>query len=120
MFTIKIDVMRESAELKLLGTQGESQLAEFVRELEESIADGAIPGRAVLYDRSSARFMSGRNDRWLGRIQELLLGSGTTKVAEVTGPGEPVTPVLSAQWQRFEKLADAQAWLLRRAEDIAA
>lgn len=120
MFSIKIDVMRESAELKLVGSQGETQLAEFVRELEESIADGAIPGRAVLYDRSNAKLMSGRNDRWLGRIQELLLASGSTKIAEVTGPGEPITPALSSQWQRFEKISDAQAWLLRRAEDIAA
>ena len=120
LFSIKIDVMRESAELKILGTQGETQLAEFVRELEESIADGAISGRSVLYDRSNARLMSGRNDRWLARIQELLLGCVATRVAEVAGPGEPITPTLSAHWQRFDKIADAQAWLLRRAEDIAA
>jgi hypothetical protein len=120
LFSIKIDVMRESAELRLLGTQGEAQLAEFVRELEQTIAEGAIPARAILYDRSNARLMSARNDRWLGRIQELLLGSGSAKIAEVMGPGEPMTPSLSAQWQRFDKMAEAQAWLLRRAEDIAA
>jgi hypothetical protein len=120
LFSIKIDVMRESAELRLLGTQGETQLAEFVRELEQTISDGAIPSRAVLYDRSNARLMSGRNDRWLGRIQELLLNSGTAKIAEVMAPGEPMTPTLCAQWQRFERIADAQAWLLRRPEDIAA
>ena len=120
MFAIKIDIMRESAELRLLGNQGETQLAEFVRELEQTIAEGAIPGRAVLYDRSSARFMSNRNERWLSRIQELLLGSGTAKIAEVMGPGEPLTPSLSPHWQRFEKMSDAQAWLLRRAEDLAA
>jgi hypothetical protein len=120
MFSIKIDVMRESAELKLLGTQGETQLAEFVRELEQTVSEGAIPGRAVLYDRSNAHFISGRDDRWLGRIQELLLSSGTAKIAEVMGPGEPMTPCLYPHWQRFEKMSDAQAWLLRRAEDIAA
>ena len=120
MFSIKIDVMRETAELILLGSQGEVQLAEFVRELEDTMAQGSVAIRSVLYDRSAARLMSGRNDRWLARIQELLLSTGTTKVAEVMAPGEPFAPCLSSQWQRFEKIADARAWLLRRIEDVAA
>jgi hypothetical protein len=120
LFSIKIDIMRETAELHLLGSQGEVQLAEFVQELEQSVADGAIAVRSVLYDRSGARFMSSRNERWLARIQELLLSSGGAKVAEVMGPGEPYAPALSAQWQRFEKVSDAQAWLLRRIDDVAA
>jgi hypothetical protein len=120
LFTIKIDVMRESAELRLLGSQGEVQLAEFVRELEETISDGSIAVRSVLYDRSTARLMSSRNDRWLARIQELLLSTGSAKVAEVMAPGEPFAPCLSSQWQRFDKTADAQAWLLRRIDDVAA
>lgn len=120
MFSIKIDVMREAAELRLLGSQGEVQLAEFVRELEETVAEGAISVRSVLYDRSAARFMSSRNDRWLARIQELLLSAGSMKIAEVMAPGEPFAPCLSSQWQRFEKLSDAQAWLLRRVDDVAA
>jgi len=120
LFTIKIDIMRESAELHLLGSQGEVQLAEFVRELEETISEGGISVRSVLYDRSSAHLMSTRNDRWLGRIQELLLSTGSAKVAEVMAPGEPFAPSLSAQWQRFDKASDAQAWLLRRIDDVAA
>jgi hypothetical protein len=120
LFSIKIDVMRESAELRLLGAQGEIQLAEFVRELEQTVSEGAGAVRSVLYDRSAARLMSSRNDRWLARIQELLLSDGSMKIAEVMAPGEPFAPCLSAHWQRFEKMADAQAWLLRRIDDVAA
>jgi hypothetical protein len=121
LFSIKIDVMRESIELQLVGVQGEVQLSEFVSELEQAVADGAMADRSVLYDRSTARLMCGRNDRWLARIQELLLGSGSSKVAEVMSAGEPsLLPCLSSQWQRFEKTSDAQAWLLRRLEDVAA
>jgi hypothetical protein len=120
VFSIKIDVMRESAELRLLGSQGEVQLAEFVRELEQTINEGAICVRSVLYDRSAARLMSARNDRWLARIQELLLGVGTMRIAEVMAAGEPYAPCLSAHWQRFEKISDAQAWLLRRIDTVAA
>lgn len=120
MFSIKIDVMRESAELRLLGSQGEVQLSEFVRELEQTVSEGSISVRSVLYDRSAARFMSVRNDRWLARIQELLLTAGISKIAEIMAPGEPYAPTLSSHWQRFEKISDAQAWLLRRLDDVAA
>lgn len=120
MFSIKIDVMREAAEMRLLGTQGEVQLAEFVRELEQMIAEDSIPVRSVLYDRSAARLMSARNDRWLARIQELLLSVDGVRIAEVMAQGEPYTPCLSSQWQRFEKLSDAQSWLLKRIDDVAA
>jgi hypothetical protein len=120
LFSIKIDVMRESAELHLLGVQGEVQLAEFVHELEQMIAERAIVVRSVLYDRSAARLMSSRNDRWLARIQELLLSIGSMKVAEVMAPGEQYTPCLSSLWQRFEKIPEAQAWLVRRIDDVAA
>jgi hypothetical protein len=120
LFSIKIDIMRESAELRLLGTQGETQLAEFVRELEQTIEEGVIPGRAILYDRSDARLMSCRNERWLARIQELLLKSGAAKIAEIVAVDEPQTQNFYSHWQRFEKAADAQSWLLRRAEELAA
>lgn len=120
MFSIKIDVMREAAEMRLLGTQGEVQLSEFVRELEQMVAEGSLNVKSVLYDRSAARLMSARNDRWLTRIQELLLSMGDVRVAEVMTAGEPYTPCLSSQWQRFEKLCDAQTWLLRRIEAVAA
>jgi hypothetical protein len=120
LFSIKIDIMRESAELHLLGVQGEVQLAEFVHELEQMMSERAIVVRSVLYDRSAARLMSGRNDRWLARIQELLLGFGRTKIAEVMAPGEQYAPCLSSMWQRFEKISEAQAWLLRRIDDVAA
>lgn len=120
LFSIKIDVMRESAELRLLGSQGEVQLSEFVRELEQTVADGSLCVRSALYDRSAARLMSARNDRWLARIQELLLSAGISKVAEIMAPGEPYAPTLSAHWQRFEKLPDAHAWLVRRVDDVAA
>lgn len=120
MFSIKIDIMRESAELSLVGTQGETQLAEFVRELEETVDEGAMPGRTILYDRSAARLMSCRNERWLTRIQELLLKSGATKIAEIVAADEPQTLDFYANWQRFEKATDAQSWLVRRAEELAA
>ena len=112
--------MRDTAEMRLLGTQGEAQLAEFVHELEQMIAEGALPVRSVLYDRSAARLMSAGNDHWLSRIQELLLGVGNVKVAEVMAMGEPYAPCLSSQWQRFHKLSDAQSWLLRPITDVAA
>jgi hypothetical protein len=120
VFSIKIDVMREFAELRLLGTQGEVQLAEFVRELEQTISDGAMTVHSVLYDRSAAQLMSSRNDRWLARVQELLLTAGNMRIAEVMAPGEPYAPCLSAHWQRFEKLSDAHSWLVRRVDDVAA
>jgi hypothetical protein len=117
VFFIKVDLMQLSVELTVLGTFGEVQLEEFVGELEGAISEGALRGRTVLYDRSRACLMTCRNELWLRRIQEMVLGAGAARVAELVTASDAQSPALAPQWQRFQKLAEARSWVIRRGDD---
>jgi hypothetical protein len=117
VFFIKVDVMQLSADLTILGTLGEVQLEEFAEQLQETIGEGSLAGRAVLYDRSGACLMTCRNDLWLGRLQQMVLASGASRIAEVVSPSAVQSPALAPHWQRFHKLAEAHAWVIRRGDE---